>query len=85
MGTQLLPSEDFFIYVPLLHTRGSLELDSTEENALNQSAHEDWVQIPLAERVVVYAHVCGEEEQAHALCILPIGHKTASPACISAS
>jgi len=68
MGTQLLPSEDFFIYVPLLHTKGSLvtELDSREENALNQTAHEDWVQIPLAERVIVYAHVCGEEEQKQA-------------------
>jgi hypothetical protein len=64
MGNQLLPSEDFFIYVPLLHTKGSLasEPDSSEENTLNQSAHEDWVQIPLAERVIVYAHVCGEEE-----------------------
>ena len=65
MGTQLLPSEEFFIYVPLLHAKESLvtELDSTEENTLNQTAHEDWVQIPLAERIVVYAHVCGEEEQ----------------------
>jgi hypothetical protein len=68
MGTHLLPSEEFFIYVPLLHTKGSLisEPDSREENALNQTAHEDWVQIPLAERIVVYAHVCGEEEQRQA-------------------
>lgn len=66
MGAQLLPSEDFFIYVPLLPTRGSHELNSTEENALKQTAHEDWIQIPLAERVIVYAHVCSEEEQAHA-------------------
>jgi hypothetical protein len=68
MGTQLLPSEEFFIYVSLLHTKGSLvtEPDSREENALNQTAHEDWIQIPLAERVVVYAHVCGEEEQKQA-------------------
>jgi hypothetical protein len=68
MGTQMLPSEEFFIYVPLLYTKGSLvaEPDSTEENTFNQTAHEDWVQIPLAERIVVYAHVCGEEEQKQA-------------------
>jgi hypothetical protein len=68
MGIQLLPSEEFFIYVPLLHTKGSLiaEPDSREENALNQTSHEDWIQIPLAERIVVYAHVCGEGEQKQA-------------------
>ncbi|MBA2395500.1 MAG: hypothetical protein H0V70_22445 [Ktedonobacteraceae bacterium] len=68
MGTQLLPSEEFFIYVPLLHTEGPRvsEQDSREENTLSQTAHEDWIQIPLAERVVVYAHVCGEEEQGQA-------------------
>ncbi len=65
MCIQQLPQEEFFIYVPLLHAKGSLtaESDSRDENALNRSAHEDWVKIPLAERVVVYAHVCGEEEQ----------------------
>ncbi len=65
MCTQVLPQEDFFIYVPLLHTEGSLisEPDSREENALKQTAHEDWIQIPLAERVVIYAHVCSEEVQ----------------------
>ncbi len=54
-----------FIYVPLLHTKGSLtaESDSRDENALNRPAHEDWLKIPLAERVVVYAYVRGEEEQ----------------------
>ena len=68
MGTQLLPPEEFFIYVSLLHAKGSLvtEPNSREENELNQTSHEDWVQIPLAERVIVYAHVCGEEEQAQA-------------------
>jgi len=65
MCIQQLPLEEFFIYVPLLHAKESLivEADSRDENALNQPAHEDWVKIPLAERVVVYAHVCGEEEQ----------------------
>ena len=65
MCTQLLPQEDFFIYVPFLHTTGSLtaEQDAREENTLKPPAHEDWVQIPLAERVVVYAHICGEEVQ----------------------
>ena len=65
MCIQLLSQEEFFIYVPLLHAKGSLtaESDSADENALNQPVHEDWVKIPLAERVVVYAHVCGEEEQ----------------------
>ena len=65
MCTQLSFQEDFFIYVPFLHTKGFLtaEQDSREENALKQTAHEDWVQIPLAERIVVYAHMCGEEEQ----------------------
>jgi hypothetical protein len=66
MCIQQLPMEEFFIYVPVLHSKGSLtaESDSSDENALNRSAYEDWVKIPLAERVVVYAHVRGEEEQA---------------------
>jgi hypothetical protein len=65
MCIQLLPQEEFFIYVPLLHTKGSLtaEPDSLDENVLNRPAHEDWVKIPLAERVVVYAHICSEEQQ----------------------
>jgi hypothetical protein len=66
MCIQPLPMEEFFIYVPVLHSKGSLtaESDSNDENALNRSAYEDWVKIPLAERIVVYAHVRGEEEQA---------------------
>ena len=65
MCIQQLPQEEFFIYVPLLHTKGSLtaESDSRDENAPDRSAHEDWVKIPLAERVVIYAHVCGEDGQ----------------------
>jgi hypothetical protein len=65
MCIQQLPQEEFFIYVPLVHTKGSLtaESDSRDENVLTQSAHEDWLKIPLAERVVVYTHVCGEEQQ----------------------
>ena len=66
MRIQQLPQEEFFIYVPLLHSEGSLtaESDSRDENALNRSAYEDWVKIPLTECIVVYAHVHGEEEQA---------------------
>lgn len=65
MCIQLSPQEDFLIYVPFLHTKGSLtaEQDSREENVLKRPAHEDWVKIPLAERVVVYAHVCEEEQE----------------------
>ena len=65
MCIQQLPQEEFFIYVPLLHTKESLTAasDSRDENVLNRSAYEDWIKISLAERFVVYAHVCGEEEQ----------------------
>ena len=65
MCIQQLPQEEFFIYVPLLHTKESLTVasDSRDENVLNRSAYEDWIKISFAERFVVYAHVCGEEEQ----------------------
>jgi len=65
MCNQLLTPEEFFIYVPLLHEKEFLNnsLGSNEKNALNHSAHEDWVKILLAEPVIVYAHVCGEAEK----------------------
>ncbi len=63
MSNRLLLQDEFFIYVPHEVESLNVEPDSEEENALNQSAHEVWVKIPLARRVVVYAHVCGEDEE----------------------
>jgi hypothetical protein len=65
MSKQMLPLEEFFIYVPLLHDTESLnvEPDSKEENVLNHSAHEAWVKISLAQQGVIYAHVCGEDKK----------------------
>ena len=67
MSNQTLPhQEEFFIYVPQVHNVESLnvESDSEAENAFNRSAHEAWVKIPLAERIVVYAYIFGENEKA---------------------
>jgi hypothetical protein len=63
MNNQLTVQDEFFIYVPHGIESLNVEPDSEEDNTLNHSAHEAWVKIPLAKRVVVYAHVCGEEEK----------------------
>jgi hypothetical protein len=63
MNNQLSSQDEFFIYVPHSVESLNVEPDFEQENTLNHSAHEAWVKIPLAQCVVVYAHVCGEEEQ----------------------
>ena len=79
MGAQALPLEEFFIYVPLLKGVESLNIDpdSGEENALSYSAHEAWVKIPLAQQLVVYAHICGEDENG----VAPFLEGTRWPVC----
>ncbi len=62
MSSPVLPLEEFFIYVPHGVESLDVESDSEEENVLNHSAHEAWVKISLARQVVVYTHVCGEDE-----------------------
>ncbi len=63
MSDQPVLQDEFFIYVPHSVESLNVEPDCEKEKALNHSAHEAWIKIPLARRVVVYAHVCGEDEK----------------------
>jgi len=69
--SQVLPQQDFFMYMPKLCEMGIFPMvadkecsgvKSGEGYGILPSVHADWVKIPLEGQVVVYAHVWNGEE-----------------------
>ncbi len=67
MGNQVLPQQDFFMYIPELQEmtrqfskdRG----DASSLKATLPSALNNWVKIALDGQVTVYAHIWDSEEE----------------------
>jgi len=66
MGSQVLPQQDFFMYIPELQemTRQfSKDCSDASLKAALPSALNNWVKIALDGQVTVYAHVWDSEEE----------------------
>ncbi|GCE48770.1 hypothetical protein EI42_04230 [Thermosporothrix hazakensis] len=71
MSIQVLPQEDFFIFVPDHKTvarpalmpgvEGSVQ-GKDDENVLPASDCVNWIEIPLDKSLIVYAHMWEKEE-----------------------
>lgn len=68
---QLLPQQDFFMYIPemremeirpLFAEKGCASAVSGEGHVVLPFVHDNWVKIPLEGQMVVYAHIWHVEE-----------------------
>lgn len=67
MGNQVLPQQDFFMYIPELREMTQpFSKDCSDASSLKTtlpSALNNWVQIALDGQMTVYAHVWDSEEE----------------------
>ncbi len=71
MNSQVLPQQDFFMYIPdwqekkgyPLAIRRDCNAATVQGNCMHPSAFNDWVKIALDGPVTVYAHVWDMEDE----------------------